>query len=296
MKPSVNAAYLFLIAVWSTTALGIKWGVQGLPFTLALASRFVLAAVLMLGWLAWRRQSLPLAAPYRRAYWIAGLATACSMCCSFWAAQAVSSGLIAIIFGLSPLATAIFASRWLGSQLDRREWLAIALGLAGLLIIFARQLHWQADGGWRLLALCVAMALQSGAAVLLKRFASGLSPWLVNAGALQIAALATLLFWCLAGAPWVSHWPWRTAVALIYLAAVGSVLGFSLYYWLIRECRPMSVALIALITPASSLWLGHALNAEILQSHELIGTACIMLGLAVHVWASRREMPTNQPS
>ncbi|WP_348946196.1 EamA family transporter [Chitinibacter sp. FCG-7] len=288
MKSSLASGYALLIVIWSTTALAIKWGVSGIPFTLALMVRFDLAAVLGLLLLLWRKQSLPLDREHCRAYAIAGIATALSMLCSFWAAQFVASGLIAVLYGLAPLATGLFAARWLDSPLRRAEWLAILLSLSGLAIIFSQHLNLSPAGLPGMAVLLLGMTLQSGAAVLLKRYASTQSALSVNAGALLVCAGLSTAFWLIASAPLPAALPGRALGALIYLASIGSVLAFSLYYWLIRECRPISVALISLITPASSLWLGHWLNHETVQWHELAGTALIMLGLSLHILQSRR--------
>lgn len=282
MTSRIAPAYLLLIAVWSTTALGIKWGVTGLPFTLALLIRFGLAAALAFILLHWRGHRLHKDWAHRRAYLIAGIATAFSMLCSFWAAQFISSGLIAVLYGLAPLATGLFAARWLAMPLRGIEWLAIGVSLLGLFVIFGQNLNLSPGGLPGMLALLAGMALQSAAAVLLKRYASTQSAMNVNTGALCVAACLTGLFWLMSGAPMPQQLPIRALAALVYLASIGSVLAFSLYYWLIRECRPLSVALISLITPATSLWLGHWLNREVLAATELWGTGLIMLGLVIH--------------
>ena len=79
--------------------------------------------------------------------------------------------------------------------------------------------------------------------------------------------------------------------AVVYLASLGSVLAFSLYYWLIRECRPISVALISLITPVTSLCLGNLLNNEAFHRDELIGTGLILFGLLIYGLAIERKRP-----
>lgn len=292
-QPSRNIylvpSYLTLVLIWSTTALGIKWGVTGLPFTFALMARFTLAALLALMLLAWRRQSLPKHSSALTAYAIAGVATSLSMLCTFWASQFINSGLVAVLFGLVPLATALF-SRWiLHSPLQKFDYIACGLGLAGLLTLFQQRITLAPDGFIGIAALLIAVFLQSGAAVMLKRYAIGQSPLAVNVGALLICALLSTLFWLIAGAPVAETIPLRAAAAIIYLASIGSVFAFSLYYWLIRECRPISVALISLITPATSLWLGHTFNSEIIQRQEIIGTALILLGLVIYGFGMGRR-------
>ncbi|WP_373976646.1 EamA family transporter [Chitinibacter sp. SCUT-21] len=282
MNLAISSSYLVLIAIWSTTALSIKWGVTGVPFTFALMLRFVMAAALGALILRWKVGKLPRDPAHLRAYLIAGTATSLSMLCSFWAAQYIASGLIAVLYGLTPLVTGILAARWLASPLLRSEWCAIVVGLIGLAMIFGNNLSFSPSGIPGMGAILLGMALQAAAAVLLKRHTQQQSPLAVNSGALIVCAILCSSFWLLSGAPWPAHIPYQALAALIYLALIGSVVAFSLYYWLIQQCKPLNVALISLITPISSLLLGHWLNQEILYRHELIGTGLILLGLIIH--------------
>ena len=60
--------------------------------------------------------------------------------------------------------------------------------------------------------------------------------------------------------------PARAAVSIVYLGIIGSVLGFALYYYVLRHVEATRVALITLITPVIALLLGHGLNGEPLQT------------------------------
>jgi len=68
---------------------------------------------------------------------------------------------------------------------------------------------------------------------------------------------------------------------------VGSVLGFVLYYYMIKHMETGRIALINLITPVLALLLGHGLNNEAVLPQVWFGTAFILLGLALHRWGER---------
>lgn len=274
-------AGLLLIGVWSTTALAINWSVHGLPVPLALVGRFALAALAC--WVSLRvsGRELPMHVAARRAYLVGGLGTSLSMACTYWASRSVSSGTVAVLFGLIPFSTALFTHWWLHERPAARELIGVALGVAGLATIFAHGFGGAAQG---LAVTLLAVLLQSAAAVRLKIDSQGLSALAVNTGALLVCATLTGAFWLLSGAPLpaAGELPWRAMGAVGYLALVGSALGFSVYYWMIRECRPAQVALLSLASPAAALWLGKALNAELVTPAMLAGTALIIAGLLVH--------------
>ena len=54
------------------------------------------------------------------------------------------------------------------------------------------------------------------------------------------------------------------------------MLGFALYYYVLRHVEATRVALITLITPVLALMLGHLLNGEALQAESVLGTASIL--------------------
>jgi drug/metabolite transporter (DMT)-like permease len=62
------------------------------------------------------------------------------------------------------------------------------------------------------------------------------------------------------------------------------VLGFALYYYLIKHMQAGHIALITLITPVMALLLGHNLNNEAILPQVWMGTASIVLGLCLHRW------------
>jgi drug/metabolite transporter (DMT)-like permease len=83
--------------------------------------------------------------------------------------------------------------------------------------------------------------------------------------------------------------PLRTLGAIAYLALFGSVLGFMLYYYLLRHVEAGKTALITLVTPVLALLLGALLNAEPLDWQVWLGTLLILTGLACHQWGSVRR-------
>lgn len=273
---------LFLVCIWSTTALAIKWGVTGIDYSVSLLIRFALAFVAMALLVAIRRCKLP---PFRAAWpaWLAaGGSTAFSMICTYWAAQHINSGLIAVIHGLTPLATAIFARFWLHERIARNELAGIALAIAGLATIFSDHLSFSPDGIPALLAVLIAMSTNSAGMVKLKGYSQGLDTFVVSAGSMAVGTLMSGALWLAYSMPLPEAVPLRTIGAILYLALFGSVVAMSLYFWLIRECRPTQIALIPMIATLSALWLGNFLNDEVLTRDILIGSGLILAGLALH--------------
>jgi len=65
------------------------------------------------------------------------------------------------------------------------------------------------------------------------------------------------------------------------LGIFGSVLGFILYFYILKRIEPIRVALITLITPITALFLGQNLNGEVIHASVWIGTGVVLGGLGL---------------
>ena len=286
---SVPAAYLGIILIWATTPLAIKWSAQGTDFSFAVAARMAiglaLAALILVAW----RIGLPLHRRARASYAAAGLGMFGAMTLTYWGAQYIHSGLISVLFGLTPLITGLLALLWLKDEtLTRAKLAGMLLGLAGLIVIFGDS-H-EMGGAHALagvLALLAAVALYSGSLVWMKRIGDDSPPLATTVGALAVALpLFALVWWWNADARIPPDVPLRAGAAIVYLGVFGSVVGFALYYYVIKHLETGKVALITLVTPVLALLLGSAANGEQVGVRVWVGTLCIGTGLAVHQWKS----------
>jgi drug/metabolite transporter (DMT)-like permease len=208
-----------------------------------------------------------------------------AMMLTYWSAQFVSSGMISVLFGLSPLLTSMGAALWLKEEAITPSKVAgMLLGLAGLGLVFSGGLGLGEGAAMGMLALFVAVLLQSLGLVWIKRIDDDSPPLAITLGSLIVALPLFFLTWWLADGHWPAALPERALEATLYLGVFGSVLGFALYYYMIKHMEAGRVALITLITPVMALLLGHGLNNEVVLPHVWFGTASILLGLCMHRW------------
>lgn len=284
------ASGLALVCIWSTTALAIKWGVTGVDYAISLLLRFSLAFIAIGLIIAIRRIPMPPLSKTWRAWLAAGGGTSFSMVCTYWASQHINSGLVAVLHGLTPLSTALFAHLWLQEKIARNEMIGIMLAIAGLAMIFSDHLSLSSDGIPALLAVLLAVSGNSAGMVKLKTYSQGINTFVVSVGSMGVGVLMAGAVWLMHGAPLPEAIPLRALGAIFYLAVFGSVVAMSLFFWLIRECKPTQIALIPMISTVAALWLGSFLNDEVLTRDILIGSALILTGLALHQLGTLRTI------
>ena len=295
---SVPAAYLGVILIWSTTPLAIQWSAQGASFSFAVMARMLIGLAICVLLLFATRTAFPFTPAARRLYAISGLSLCVSMLLTYWGALHIPSGLISVIFGLSPLLTGVFAALWLGERtLTPQRITGLAIALAGLWLIFGQP--WPGDGTATLgtAAVVAGMTVQALGLVWIKRLNLRASSLAITTGSLGVAMPLFVLAWLLADAAQLPpDITLRAGAAIVYLGVLGSVVGFTLYYYVIKHLDAGRVALIMLVTPVAALLLGQTLNAEFIPARSWVGIALIGAGLSLYEWQALRQLRRPAPA
>ncbi len=281
----VPLAFLATIVIWSTTPLAIKWSSEGLGFMFAATTRMAIGALgclllLMLtrGRLYWHKAAV-------NTYLAAGMGIYGAMSCVYWGAQFIPSGLVSVIFGLTPLLTGLMAGYWLGEQsLTPVRLIGLASALSGLVMIFGNGNHAGHAAMLGMLSVFIAVVLHSLSTVWVKRIGAGLPVLTVAAGGLVTALPLYLLTWGLIDGRLPETIPSRALASIVYLGLFGSVMGFILFYYVLKHVEASRVGLIPLVTPVSALIIGSVMNGEVIPTVVWSGTGLILMGMAVYQW------------
>lgn len=276
-------AYLLMIVVWSTTPLAIKWSSEGIDFVTGVSVRMFIGSFLALSLALIWYKAIPLNKAARQVYIASAMAIYGAMMLVYWGAQYIPSGLISVIFGLSPIFTGVFALYLLNRQsFGMNQIIGILLGIFGLSVIFSEQLNFGEKAIYGISATLLSVLLHSASAVWIKRLNIALPALIVTAGGLIFSMPLFLLTFFVFADPLPNELPQRTLWAIAYLGIMGSVVGFVSYYFVLAKLSPSTVALATLITPVTALLLGRWFNQENISLSIFIGTSLIISGLIIH--------------
>lgn len=290
----IPLTYISVILLWATTPLAIKWSGEGPGFLFGVTARMTIGTVCTLIVLVLMRQHLVWHRKARLTYLAVALQIYGSMLAVYWAAQFIPSGWISVIFGLTPLMTALLAAIFQGERsLTPGKLLAYGSGVSGLAIMFGSALQLGYDAVLGISGVLVSALLQSVSSVWIKCIAARLPALSQVAGGLLLALPSYLLTWVIADGHWPTALTPASLAAIIYLGVIATTIGFAFYYYLLTHLPATRVALITLVSPLLALMLGHIINHEPLTIKIVTGTLFIISALIMHEFFDR--LPALKP-
>lgn len=265
--------------IWGSTWGAIRLLVLDVPPFRAAAVRFLLAAVILLGIAVTRYGKPRLSGKQLRALIVLGIAMmGLPYGLIFWAEYRINSSLTAVLFSSCPLFVALFTPWMSQARVPRRAVFAMVVAMGGIATLFYAQLSTSLYfllGGAAVIA---AVISSSWASVFAKRELVGVNPLLGTA--IQFCVSAVVLFAASLvverGQP--SDWHLKSILALLFLTIFGSVIAFSVYYWLLGKMHAYQLSTINLLVPVIAMVEG----ALLLREHVPI----LMIAAAVLVFAS----------
>lgn len=253
----MSTPFLFIatVLIWGTTWIAIAAQVGELAVTVSIFYRFALAgAVMLVGLAVMGRLRLP-------ARWRYVIVQAlCLFCLNFialyMAASLIPSGLVSVIFSLASIFNAVNARLFFGEPVSGRTILAGSLGALGLLMLFWNDISVMADPdtlagiGW---AVVGTLFFSLGNMASRRNGLLGIPPLTANAWGMAIGALCLLAIVLLTGGSLslperASYW-----VALVYLAIIGSVIGFTTYLMLVARIGSAQAGYATVLFPIVAL-------------------------------------------
>ncbi len=282
-------AFISVILLWTTTPLAIKWSAEGSDFIFGAAARMTIGTSCMLLLLICRRKTLPLHGKALLTYFTVAVQIYGAMMCVYWGAQFIPSGWVSVIFGLSPVITALFAALWLNERpVTLAKTCSYLLGVAGLWLMFKSALQLNIAAVFGIVGVLSAVSLQTASAVWVKRINASLPAYIQVTGGLLIALPAYLITWYYFSPVTLPvSLSAKTLASIIYLGTIATTLGFWMYYYLLIHLPATTVGLIPMITPVLALYLGHAINNEPFTLNIAIGTVLILSALLMHEFVDR---------
>jgi putative membrane protein PagO len=296
VRLGVAVLYVTVIAIWGTTWIAIKSAVATIPPITACGLRFAIAFP-VLALVVGRLPAVGLRYPpgTRRLF---ALVTVAYFAVPFslmnLGSEVIPSGLAAVLFATVSIFILVLSVPLLGATVSRRQAGGVGVALAALAALIANQIGLGGEvHPFGVLALLGAAVLHAFVYVVLKRDAGAISPLTLNALPMGVAATALLVTGALAEHPDPAAVTGSSLLAIAYLGAVASVVGFLAYFQLLRRLGPVPLSLVFVLFPLL------AQVAAVAGGERGMGAASLaLLGLVLAaslVALTGRKVPVRAP-
>jgi drug/metabolite transporter (DMT)-like permease len=283
----VLLAFAIIYFVWGSTFLAIRIGVREVPPFLLAGMRFLVAGILLYGWMRARGTPSPTAREWSAALFLAVLIFVFDYGLLFWAERRVPSGIAAVMLATIPVFMALAEILFLRTQrLTLRLGLALLVGMAGVAVLVG---HTMSLGEAPVdtagaCALIVAAVSWSVAASLTRKLPLPAAKAMSSGAQMLAGGLLLMLTAALLGefrgfhVQAVSRGAW---LALAYLIVAGSIVGFTAYVWLIHHESPTKVGTYAYVNPVVAVLVGYFFGGEAIGPRTIVGTALVLVSVVV---------------
>lgn len=277
------AAIVACTLAWGTTWFAITKQLGVVDPVISITYRFALAAALLFGWGALRRERLSLTRAQHLAALGVGIFTfSIDYSFVYWAEERVTSAVVAVVF-----ASMAFVNLIVFRLVFRHRAPLLAWGAAGLGVIGVALLSWEEiitsnmseralTGIGLTLAGVFAAAIGNVFARRGEMAGAGVvasTGWAMGYGALSLAVFAVAT-----GKTWAFEFTAPYILSLLHLAVIGSVVAFVLYYGLARRRGYATASYISALTPPVAMFVSAMFEDKSWGLLALGGVVLVLAG------------------
>jgi len=281
----VIAAFAAIYIIWGSTYLFMRFAVETVPPIGMSGFRFFTAGALLYALTRWRTPGSTSSAPLRPHALVGVLLTAGNATIS-WAVTRVPSGVASLLVAMTPCWMVLFDWwRPRGARPAFGVMAGVVLGLAGTLVLVGPH----SLGGAPVDPLGAGVALLGtmswAAGSIYSRSIPQLSSSFHSSAVQLMTGGATVLLVAVVsgefgGFQWSSV-SVRSAVSLVYLVLVGSLIAFSAYMYLLSVSSPALVSTYAFVNPVVAVVLGALFAGESISPRLLLAGIVIVAAVAL---------------
>ncbi|MEJ5206231.1 DMT family transporter [Acinetobacter junii] len=281
-RTNLILTYGLLVFIWATTPLAIVWSVSDLHPMWALVLRFFIALPLAIVVLLILKVRFPVDKVSILSYIAGSLSLIGSQIFTYAATAYLSSGLIALMFGLAPIMAGLIGRFGFQQKLALLQWLGMAVSIIGLGLICLsdNQNHVQPLGIGLMIVSVFAYSLSI---FLVKKINANIQAMAQATGSILVSTLIAILV-----VPWI--WQYvptqmpsaKSLLALFYTVIMASLIAMFCYFKLVQNLKPTTLSLTTVMTPLLAILIGAFLNDEQLSIQVFVGASIVLFGLLLY--------------
>lgn len=278
-------AFTAVVFIWGTTWYGIHLQDNSTPAPAAVAIRFLISALIMWVFVLGARRRVEVPAGAWPVVVIHGLTFFCfNYLLIYLATKTVPSGLVSVLFAT----VILFSIGWevvlLRAFPGWSALFAAALGIGGLALLFEHEILAGAiDPLGATIVLASALVASTGNALSKVLMQRGMGIVSMQTTGMTIGSLTMLAIAGVRGdLAHIAIDP-TFAAALLYLAVMGSVVAFGLYFFLVQRLGPTRAAYSTVFSPLVALGISALFESYVMTPVGWLGVLLLMAGAALAI-------------
>lgn len=287
----IKFGYALLCLIWGTTWMAIRVLVRDVPPVRAAGLRLLVGAVALIGLALIQRAPWP----QKAREWIFVTILSFTMMgipfgLVFWAEQFVTSSMTAVFYATTPLFVALFTPLVLKNSVPRSAIFAMLCALGAIAYLFNFSLRADARstlGGAMILLAVVSSGLS---AVLAKRELKHVDPVVSTGMQLVFGGTGLYLISLFVEGGQSSDWNIRAIAALLFLALIGSAVGFTVWYALVKHLPPYKLSTTNLVVPFIAIAEGAIILHEPITVQMFLTAVIVAAAVAVVLRAQAYQL------
>jgi len=277
------AAIVVCTLCWGTTwyAITLQFGVVD-PIV-SVCYRFALAALLILAWCVFKRETIWLTpAQHIWAFGVGAVTFAFNYPLVYLAEQRVTSAVVAVMFASMAFINLIGFRIAFAQRAPALAWAAAGLGIAGVALLSWEEIAGANFGVSATIGIALTLLAVVAAVVgnifarrneILNVGVAASTGWAMGYGALILA-----IFSLVSGKEFLFEWTARYVLSLLHLTLNGSVVAFLLYYGLARRRGYATASYISALAPPVAMVVSTLFEAKTWGVLALGGVALVLAG------------------
>ncbi len=309
-RTALLAGFAAIYIIWGSTYLGIRIVVETVPAFLMASVRFLVAGLIVAGFIALTRGFRATRAQWRDNAIIGGFLCLGGNGLVSWAEEKVPSGIATLIISAGPVfivlmdwaVHAFFQDGKRGSKPTALTFAGLGLGFTGLAILVGPDvLATGVDSldPWRVLGLLGATFFWGVGMIIMRYVREPAEPFTAS-GIQMICGSGWLLLASVATGEFSRFEPGaissRSVMAWTYVVIFGSLIGFSTFTWLMKHSTPAKVSTYAYVNPIVAVFLGWLVLHETVNPRIFVAAAIIIAGVALITVAKTLKPATPPPA
>jgi len=212
----------------------------------------------------------------------------------FLGLQYISAGMERLILFMYPTLVVLMSAAIFKEKIKVKQWIALALTYAGLLVAFAGEVNMGASDQENFYLGCF---LVFACAITFAAYVVGsgklipmVGPVKFNSYAMSFAAVGVLLHFFITSDKSLLHLDYKVYLFSFLMAIISTVIPSYLRSEGIKRIGPENSAIVTSIGPASTIIQANIFLGEPIFGLQILGTSLILVGVLLIGWKAKRNL------